>query len=82
MAEGKPRAAGRKATPVSFDAKWVQAVTAAGAWDDIPELCQQFGCNEPVETSCPLCRGVFCHEHDELYPRRRHDCLRGKADRE
>ena len=46
----------------------------------VPEWCQQFGCRQPVETWCPLCRAYFCAEHDELYPRRRHDCLRGKAE--
>jgi hypothetical protein len=46
----------------------------------VPEQCQQFGCREPVETWCPLCRAFFCAEHDELYPRRMHDCLRGKAE--
>lgn len=47
---------------------------------DVPELCQQFGCRKPVETWCPLCRAFFCAEHDALYPVRRHDCLRGKAE--
>jgi len=48
--------------------------------DTVPELCQQFGCNEPVATYCPLCRGCFCHEHDQLTPVRRHDCLKGRAE--
>jgi len=47
---------------------------------DVPEGCQQFGCHQPVETWCPLCRAYFCRTHDELYPVRRHDCLRGKAE--
>jgi hypothetical protein len=46
----------------------------------VPELCQQFGCRQPVETWCPLCRSYFCKLHDELYPVRRHDCLRGRAE--
>jgi hypothetical protein len=48
--------------------------------DDLPELCQQFGCSQTAETWCPLCRAMFCQKHDELYPRRLHDCLRGLAD--
>lgn len=48
--------------------------------DQYPERCQQFGCNEPAETWCPLCRAMLCLKHDELYPVRRHDCLRGKAE--
>ena len=47
---------------------------------DVPEQCQQFGCRQPVETWCPLCRAFFCAEHDELVPVRRHDCRRGKAE--
>ena len=47
---------------------------------EIPERCQQFGCSQPAETWCPLCRAFFCKVHDELYPVRRHDCLRGKAE--
>lgn len=42
--------------------------------------CQQFGCKCDVETWCPLCRAFFCKEHDELWPVRKHDCLRGKAE--
>jgi hypothetical protein len=47
---------------------------------DVPEHCQQWACRQPVETWCPLCRAYFCKTHDELYPRRMHDCLRGKAE--
>jgi hypothetical protein len=47
---------------------------------DVPDRCQQFGCQMDAETWCPLCRAYFCLEHDELYPVRRHDCLRGKAE--
>jgi hypothetical protein len=64
------------------DARWVDDVIAGWADDTVPEFCQQFGCRQPVETWCSLCRAFFCHEHDELYPRRRHDCLRGKAETE
>jgi hypothetical protein len=62
------------------DAKWVQDVMAD--WSDpvFPEYCQQFACNQPVQTWCPLCRAFFCDMHDELYPRRMHDCLRGRAE--
>jgi hypothetical protein len=42
--------------------------------------CQQAGCDRWAETWCPLCRAYLCKTHDELYPRRRHDCLRGKAE--
>ena len=58
---------------------WVDEVIAGWSEDALPEVCQQFGCQRPMETYCPLCRCVYCHEHDELYPRRRHDCLRGPA---
>jgi len=47
---------------------------------DVPDLCQQFGCREPVQTWCPLCRAFFCAKHDQLTPRRMHDCLRGRAE--
>jgi hypothetical protein len=51
------------------------------AWvSTVPELCQQFGCRAPVATWCPLCRAFFCSMHDELYPARRHDCIRGPAE--
>jgi len=46
---------------------------------DLPARCQQFGCTRPAVTWCPLCRGYFCADHDPLYPIRKHDCLRGKA---
>jgi hypothetical protein len=46
----------------------------------VPEKCQQRLCSERAETFCPLCRAFFCKTHDDLYPRRMHDCLRGKAD--
>lgn len=52
--------------------------------DEKPELifdkCQQWGCTADAETWCPLCRGFFCAAHDVLYPERRHDCIRGKAE--
>lgn len=44
------------------------------------DRCQQFGCRSSAETWCPLCRAFFCKQHDELYPARRHDCLRGPAE--
>ena len=50
--------------------------------DPVPEQCQQWACSRPVETWCPLCRAYLCAIHDELYPRRRHDCLRGPAEDE
>jgi hypothetical protein len=46
----------------------------------VPSVCQQPHCRAPAETWCPLCEMVYCHFHDELYPARRHDCLRGKAE--
>jgi hypothetical protein len=52
----------------------------AAALAEVPELCQEFGCRQPVQTWCPLCRCFFCDEHDELYPRRRHWCLKGPAE--
>ena len=65
------------------DAKWVQDVMAD--WSDpvfpvIPELCEQPGCQRAVETWCSLCERFLCQVHDELYPRRMHDCLRGRAE--
>jgi len=65
---------------MSKDAVWVDEVIATWHEDAVPEACQQFGCNSPVETWCPLCRAYFCHTHDALYPRRMHDCLKGKAE--
>ena len=50
--------------------------------DELPDRCQQFGCRLEAVTWCPLCRAYFCAEHDSLYPRRMHDCLRGKAEAE
>ena len=46
----------------------------------IPEVCEQPGCGEAVETWCSLCERFYCAEHDELYPRRKHDCLKGRAE--
>jgi hypothetical protein len=46
----------------------------------LSELCEHSGCEEPTETWCPLCRKSFCAYHDRLYPVRRHDCLKGKAE--
>jgi hypothetical protein len=46
----------------------------------VPEYCQQWACRQPVQTWCVLCRAFFCKVHDELYPRRMHDCLRGPAE--
>ena len=65
---------------MSIDAKWVDHVIAEWNLDPVPEFCQQWACNRPVETWCPLCRAYLCAIHDELYPRRMHDCLKGKAD--
>ena len=65
---------------MSEQATWVDDVVTGWTEKEVPEWCQQFGCRQPVETWCPLCRSYFCAEHDELYPRRRHDCLRGKAE--
>ena len=46
----------------------------------IASTCEQDGCETVVQTWCPLCERFLCHRHDELYPRRRHDCLRGPAE--
>jgi hypothetical protein len=46
----------------------------------IPELCEQPGCQAAVQTYCPLCERFLCGAHDQLYPQRMHDCLRGKAE--
>lgn len=60
---------------------WIDVVVDAWFKDqDVPDRCQQFGCQMDAETWCPLCRAYFCLEHDELYPVRRHDCLHGKAE--
>jgi len=65
---------------VSQSAAWVNDVIDSWKEDSVPEQCQQFGCQAPVATWCPLCRSYFCHAHDSLYPRRMHDCLKGKAE--
>lgn len=61
---------------------WIDVVI--DSWDrdaqELPDRCQQFGCRKDAETWCPLCRSYFCAEHDPLYPARRHDCLRGRAE--
>jgi len=64
---------------MGIDAKWVDHVIAEWKADPVPELCQHFACNQPVQTWCPLCRAFFCDEHDALTPVRKHDCVRGKA---
>jgi hypothetical protein len=43
-------------------------------------LCETKGCKEQATTWCPLCQMLLCAEHDELTPRRMHDCLVGPAD--
>jgi len=50
--------------------------------DEVPVLCQARGCERVPETWCPLCTQFLCAEHDELTPRRRHDCLGEPADDE
>jgi hypothetical protein len=47
---------------------------------EIPILCEQDGCQRPVETYCPLCERFLCQPHDVLVPVRCHDCLGGPAD--
>jgi hypothetical protein len=47
---------------------------------EVPDRCQQFGCNAPATTWCPLCRCYLCAAHDQLTPIRKHDCLRGPAE--
>lgn len=42
--------------------------------------CERDGCDADAVTWCPLCQKVFCQRHDELTPRRMHDCLAGPAD--
>lgn len=44
------------------------------------ERCQQSGCKREFLTWCPLCEKRLCQEHDELVPRRMHDCLSGPKD--
>ena len=51
---------------MSIDAKWVDHVIAEWNLDPVPELCQQWACNRPVETWCPLCRAYLCAIHDAL----------------
>ena len=58
---------------MSQDAEWVEWVMADWAWAPIPELCEQFGCNEPVQTWCDRCRAYFCDDHEQ--------CKRCSADR-
>jgi hypothetical protein len=42
--------------------------------------CEQPWCKQVSVTYCPLCEKLLCREHDELTPRRMHDCLTGPAD--
>jgi len=42
--------------------------------------CEQPGCKQAATTWCPLCEKLLCKTHDELWPNRLHDCLRGPAD--
>jgi hypothetical protein len=42
--------------------------------------CQQRGCRDESVTWCPLCEKSLCQRHDELTPRRMHDCMGGPAD--
>ena len=65
---------------MSKDATWVQEVIAGWTDPELPDRCEQFGCRAPAATWCPLCRSFFCHYHDDLYPVRHHDCLRGPAE--
>jgi len=65
---------------VSADATWVDEVIEGWTPDPVPELCQEWACNEPAQTWCPLCRAFFCAYHDELVPVRRHACLKGHAE--
>lgn len=65
---------------MTVDADWVERVMQEWNVDDVPEICQQFGCRNQVQTWCPLCRAFFCDEHDQLVPVRKHDCLKGKAE--
>ena len=62
-------------TPTADELREANAVAAG-----IHDQCQQFGCSNQVETWCPLCRAFFCKRHDELWPVRRHDCIRGPKD--
>ena len=48
----------------------------------VPEWCEQRWCFRPVETWCVLCEKFLCLAHDELAPRRMHDCVRGRAEDE
>lgn len=45
-----------------------------------PKLCEQASCWQEWVTYCPLCTKLLCQRHDELVPRRWHDCLAGPAD--
>jgi hypothetical protein len=42
-------------------------------------MCEQGRCRHEAVTWCPLCEKLLCAEHDELTPRRMHDCLGSTA---
>lgn len=46
----------------------------------LADRCQQRACLAEYVTWCPLCAKLLCQRHDELTPRRKHDCLAGPAD--
>ena len=44
--------------------------TDVGQWSEESKkglLCGIFGCNEPVEIRCNICKGGYCSEHKEWH---------------
>lgn len=62
----------------AFETKLEQPVPDGRAVDEM--RCTQGDCQRDALTWCPLCEKLLCQEHDELTPRRMHDCLAGPAD--
>lgn len=62
----------------SFDTRFEQPEHDGRAVDEM--LCQRDDCAREAVTWCPLCEKLLCRVHDELTPRRMHDCLGAPAD--
>jgi len=63
---------------MSFETTLEQPIPDGRAEGDLS--CMQGDCVEDATTWCPLCEKLLCAEHDELAPRRMHDCLAEAAD--
>lgn len=61
-----------------FETRLEQPIPDGRAEGDMS--CERKACQQQAATWCPLCEKLLCQEHDELTPRRMHDCLAGPAD--